>query len=308
MWTTIVDKMSNFFGGGFFVVYWGPVAFGVCSLWGVVALFQGLAPTFGWLGINLLTSILVVSGIIMIITILSYLLASLHRFLVRIFEGYWPKFPGEHWLMQKLCNRQKQKATDPKRTGFLHYPADLKKIKPTRLGNILAAAEEYPHKLYRIDVYLWWPRLVTLLPETLLNSMSVAEGSLISLLNMSAICAGLALVLLGAGGFKFVSGSDWQLPLLLCITSGVVARVCYAAALSQAEDYGEMMRTAFDLHRNSILKQMRIPLPTNLVAERELWPALYDFVFLYTDPWKIEPEILKKLPQLNEPFYYTKDC
>ena len=60
-----------------------------------------------------------------------------------------------------------------------------------------------------------------------------------------------------------------------------------------------MLRTAFDLYRHSILEQMHIPIPNNLVEERLLWAALNQLVGRYVMPWTTHEA--DKLPQLNEP-------
>lgn len=300
MWATIVDRMSNFFGGGFFAVYWGPAAFGICSIFGISALIRGLYPTFGWITeINSVSSIIALVIFIMIITVLSYLLMSFHRFLILLYEGYWPERPGINWLKKKLSSRQDRQAHSQR--GFLSCPLDKNRIKPTRLGNILAAAEEYPLELYGMNALLWWPRLVTLLPVTITTAMSEAEGSMISLLNMSTI---FLLFIPIEFGFALTFGGNWWITLLLIIGSGILSRMCYHAAVSQAENYGAMIRTAFDLYRHSILKHMRIPLPGNLVDEQVLWKALNMRIFSYIPPW--QTPMAKDLPQLTEPFNYSK--
>ena len=49
---------------------------------------------------------------------------------------------------------------------------------PTRLGNILRAAESYPHDRYGADAVLTWPRLFPLLPDRLTASLTAARAEI----------------------------------------------------------------------------------------------------------------------------------
>lgn len=73
---------------------------------------------------------------------------------------------------------------------------------------------------------------------------------------------------------------NWLLFGLPCMAGGVgVAWISYKTALSSALRYSEQVKVAFDLYRDRLLKEMRIPLPANLEEEQQLWEHLCSFLF-----------------------------
>jgi hypothetical protein len=298
VWNTVAEKLSNFFGQSFMVAYWGPAAIGMGALFGVLVLIQGFEQTFGWLaGSNTITPIIFFLGIVMAITMLAYLLASFHHFLVRLYEGYW-EIPFKE-ILKKSQTKQAQQQ-EKKQQRHLHFPLSKDRMMPTRLGNVLAASEEYPFRFYGLDPVTWWPRLVTLLPESMISAVNETEAYMVAALNLSAIFTLFALI---GGGTTFLLTQNWGLSLLLVFGGGGLSWLCYVAAVSQAESYGAMIRTAFDLYRHRILMAMHLPLPPNLADERVLWSALNECLQKYIVPWYTA--VACYLPQLQEPFSYA---
>lgn len=300
MWSTIAEKMSTFLGQSFMVAYWGPAAIGMGAMFGIIVLIQGFQQTFGWLaGGNTITPILFFLGVVMAITMGAYLLASLHHFLIRLYEGYWPEMPLKNRLKESQSNQAKKQEKEGQRQ--LHFPRCEKRIMPTRFGNVLAAAEEYPSRLYQLDAVTWWPRLVTLLPNTMTSAINEAEAYMVAALNLSTIFTLLALI---GGGTAFLVTKNWSLLFLLVTGGSGFAWLFYVAAVSQAESYGAMIRTAFDLYRHLILTAMYLPLPQDLVEERLLWIALNECMNFYLTPWNTR--VGGKLPRLQKPFRYER--
>jgi hypothetical protein len=219
--------------------------------------------------------------------------------LIRFYEGYW----SWKWFTRLLTNRQK--AQKAKLTGSAHshsfsrFPRSSALLKPTRLGNVLVAAEEYPYQLYRLDAVIWWPRLITLLPEGFRSQLDTALTPLVALLNLSMVFTILAL---GSGATILLTDKRWWLGGLVIVSMLVLARACYLAATNQAMDYGQLIRVAYDLYRHDILKQMHVPMPDNLVEERLLWDTLNAVMYNYIPPW--EGEVATQTPRLARPFYY----
>ena len=69
-----------------------------------------------------------------------------------------------------------------------------------------------------------------------------------------ALLGGPALVLIDLSG----ASQPWWLFLLVFVGGLLLARLCYQAAVTQAGDYGSLLRVAFDLHRHKILEAMHI--------------------------------------------------
>jgi hypothetical protein len=235
-------------------------------------------------------------GSLLAVTLLAYVLDALTVPLVRFYEGYWPW----KWVTDQMTRRQKtQQARRPTSAKLYEVPRDPALLKPTRLGNVLAAAEEYSYQLYRQDAVTWWPRLVTLLPESFRSQLDTALTPLLALLNLSML---LTLLAVGGGVSLLLTDKAWWWGVFVFLAGLVLARACYVAAANQAADYGQFVRVAFDLYRHDILKQMHVPVPDNLVEERLLWDALNAMVNYDLFPW--ETEVAAQTPRLAHPFYF----
>lgn len=204
---------------------------------------------------------------------------------------------------QEVALADKKKALHAKRTyieaiQYVNFPRNPNFLKPTRLGNVLAAAEEYSSQIYRLDAVIWWPRLAPLLPDEFRVQIDTALTPMLMMLNLSLIFTLMALI--GGGVMLF----DKQLLFFMAIFIGglLLARACYFAAVSQAVDYGNWIRVAFDLYRHEPLKKMHIPTPDNLVEEGLLWTSLNNWLYRYTPPWDIS--LSSKVAKLERPFYY----
>ena len=293
---TFLDKLNALFDRRLVIAYWSPI-FSVSGLAG--ALLTGVvgpgAALEWWTKRGATQQLWLGFGALLTITVLAYILEALTTPIVRFFEGYWPEGKLYAWG----CTRQKMhrgKASDSAR--YQRFPVNSDLVKPTRLGNVLVAAEEYPHQLYRLDAVLWWPRLAATLPEALRTQIDAALTPMLAMLNLS-----MMLMLLGVGtGATLVSlhRSWWQLGSVL-IAELLLARLCYLAATIQALEYGATIRVAFDLCRFDLLKQMHIPLPENLYKERLLWEVLNRWMFSYVPPW--EMDAVSDAMQPEDPFF-----
>jgi hypothetical protein len=183
---------------------------------------------------------------------------------------------------------------------YLKYPRDLDHLKPTRLGNVLAAAEEYSSQICNLDGVSWWPRLAPLLPELFRAQVDTALTPMLAVLNLSMI---LTLVAIPGGILVLPFNRPlWLIPVI-SLSGLLLAWIFYSAAVSQAIDYGKVIRVGFDHYRYQILKQMHLPIPDNLTQERLLWTALNKWIYQYTPPWEGVPAGVD-VAQLTQPFYY----
>jgi hypothetical protein len=60
----------------------------------------------------------------------------------------------------------------------LYFPSERSNIMPTRLGNVLKAAEIYPWKRYRLDAVVIWSRMESSLPDAFSTTFENAKISL----------------------------------------------------------------------------------------------------------------------------------
>ena len=161
---------------------------------------------------------------------------------------------------------------------YRNYPPKLDRVLPSRLGNIIKAAEEYPYERYGIDAVFFWPRLIAVVPDAARGDLSDARASMALLLNVSTLA-----FLLGVGSFAALAAAmlNPAAAFWACGAGGLVlAALAYRSALAPGRIYAELVRAAFDLYRVDLLKQLNFGLPDNLDEERALWQSLGQQMYL----------------------------
>jgi hypothetical protein len=286
----LLEKLVGFFDRRFVLAYWAPVVIGISGLAMVVVLDLGLRrilkgveelSTTGKIG--LATSVVVTTAV------LAYALQALTGPMVRLYEGYsLPRFLARQLRRseeQELDRRLAEEAAEGGKKSqdrYLYFPEKRALVRPTRLGNTLTAAEEYPGQVYGLNSVFWWPRLSPLLPESFQTQVEAALLPMVALLNLCS-----AFVTLAFGGAAYLYFADRRVWVFAVPLFGGVAlaRVCYRAAVSQAVSYGNVIRVAFDFYRHSMLGQMKLTVPDSLAREAVVWDVLQDWLYYYERPW-----------------------
>lgn len=217
-------------------------------------------------------------GYFSIVWFLAAILASQWRNIIRLFEGY-PLMRVPH--LGEYCadwHRSRAEHLDIKRhlwALYYGYPEDPDDFLPTRLGNILRAAERYPYYRYRADTIVVWPRLYHLLPRQFVDDVEDARSTVEFLLVVSLWFAAF-----GLGSLTLITLTGGPLLLgVVCLQAGALgAYAAYLSALPAAEEYGEQLRAGVELHRLQLLESLRLPAPKNLEEERVTWERLLRFV------------------------------
>jgi hypothetical protein len=291
MFSAALEKATSLFDRRFLINAFFPSLI-FCGLSVVVAISgQGelVSTANAWNQQNTAFQIATIVGFISLVTFFSSLLVSHLTTIVRLYEGYW-NFPlnqslkniSTSWYQYRLKELEKKLEENPEDSCYeeiyLNYPppTQLDQVMPTRFGNILKNAELYPLLRYKIDAVLIWPRLYHLFPERLLQTLAEARSSFEFMLVLSFLGGAFALL---SSIYLLIVGGTWGL-FLLCFWGGLlVAWFAYEAALGSARLYAQQVKAAFDLYRNELLIQMRLPLPTNPKEEREQWQAIGQFLY-----------------------------
>ncbi|MDJ0592707.1 MAG: hypothetical protein QNJ72_22415 [Pleurocapsa sp. MO_226.B13] len=135
-------------------------------------------------------------------------------------------------------------------------PADYNRfLMPTRLGNLLRAAETRPYDKYRLDAVTCWSRLWLVLPESAQKELTEARAEL----NLGARFWLWSLLFLIWSIWTW-----WAIPIGL-----LSALLVYRWMLSAATNYGELIEAAFDIYRFELYKSLHWPLPTDSDNERQ---------------------------------------
>jgi len=163
----------------------------------------------------------------------------------------------------------------------LRYPPTEALIMPTRLGNILKAAEAYPQSRYHADSVALFPRMAAAIDREYMGHIDTANDQCSFLLNsclLSGIFAGLSFV---------ASFYIWLFPspdhsslayLAIGFATLAIAWFFYNASLMNVSKYGNLIRSSYDLFRFNLLEKLHLPLPTNSEEEKMRWRDVTNFV------------------------------
>ncbi len=290
MLPNLAGKLGNLFSPRFAVSYLAPalVAGGAAATVGAMEIGVEHAIN-AWKRMQASSSITAGLGVVLALVLFAYLLQAVTAPVLQLWEGRY--LPG--WLARRWCAAQTRSAArlagemdDPDRRAphpqrYFGFPHNPRRLRPTRLGNAIAAAEEHPYEAYGLDGVLWWPRLLAVLPNSLRDQLDDAKAPLVGLINLATL---LVVVTLGASvvlAFATVAWLPFWLPPVLGLP---VAWLCYRGAVGQAVGFGMLIRVAFDLHRLDILRGMSIRLPENYEVERALWKQLNGWMGRFTPP------------------------
>lgn len=163
----------------------------------------------------------------------------------------------------------------------LRYPPKDELIMPTRLGNILRAAEAYPQSRYYVDSVALFPRMVVAIDKDYMGHMDTANDQCSFLLNSSLLSAVFAVFAFLASLYLYFFPSVDHPGLVYLLTGFVTLAIAwffYNASLMNVSKYGNLIRSAYDLFRFNLLKKLRLPLPTDNRSEKETWKKVSDLV------------------------------
>lgn len=302
---TFLDKATGLLDRNFLLAYWFPV-FVAASLAALIHIWVcGFQETVEWwqqdwiaksqVG-GFVAQVWFLVGILVLITVLAYLLQPFTRLIIRSYEGYWPlsirswfAAKGEYKVWEEKSIQRTQAEAEAEETNdwskyndlqaqlFYGYPSRSSRLMPTRLGNVLRAAEDYSKSAYGMDSVFWWPRLWPLLPEAMRKEIDGALIPVMALLNFSSLVMVVAL-----WGLAYLSQQGlWWRAVMVVVGGVILALISYRAAVAQAQDYGERIRSAIDLYRFDLLKALHQKLPETLAEESGLWERM--MLWLYSN-------------------------
>jgi hypothetical protein len=142
------------------------------------------------------------------------------------------------------------------------YPDDAARILPTELGNSLRSFEDSAGKQYGLDAITIAPHLYLLIPDRHRNYLMDAREDMDSTIRICTV--GLAATALTIG--FLVTRGLW---LLWALAPYAVSYLAYKGAISAAQRYGGVVRTAIDLNRFRLYSELGLDMPRDSTEERE---------------------------------------
>ena len=266
---------------------------------------------FGWNGLDAILTqktnalpILQVVLALLLVAVSAIVVQRLELNVLRFLEGYWFSWllPLRNWLIQGqaiqakkaeqqfqiLAGKNLSTLTADELDNYARLDWQLKqtpvkrgRLMPTRLGNILRAAELRSLEKYGLESIICFPRLWLLLSNDVKTELTEARSRLNAMVRIWV----WSVLFFGWGIWAW-----WAIPIGL-----ISAFVAYRWMLDAAVIYGDLVESVFDLYRTSLYKSLRWKLPTNPTEERQMGQALTDYLWRgFTEP---EPtfEVSEKL-------------
>jgi hypothetical protein len=257
--------------------------------------FEGLDP--GWKALAFSFCAMLLTGVLFNMNTLVY----------RLFEGYpWRYSVLGRWCTERQVKRFKQASrckslllvlverlpegstqanTVGKRLGDISrileksFPDDEDLVLPTRFGNVVRAFEVYPRRQYQMAAIELWPRLLAVVDATYSSVTNDAKTIVDFLLNASLLAAVLSYSTLLLGLRTVTRGLNPPTAYWLLRIAGFagLSYWFYASAIAPAQDWGQHVRSAFDLFRSNLLSKLGITAtPATLQEERRIWHSISD--------------------------------
>jgi hypothetical protein len=258
-----------------------------------------------WLRASPLTVTLAAAAGALILVVVSG--AIVHRLtlpVLRLLEGYWPRWLGplrrtlvrlRGWRLRRSEQRWQalaaaaDKENADARGAFVALDAQLRRVPalatnrmPTRLGDILRAAETWPADKYGLDAPKCWPRLWLVLPETARKELSDARASLDQ---------GAATWLWGLLFAVWIPWAWWAAIVAVAVPAG-----SYLWMLAAARVYGDLIESAFDVHRAALYQAVGYRAPADPALEHQAGRTLTAYLWHGTPP---PPGVLRPIGEAD---------
>jgi hypothetical protein len=155
------------------------------------------------------------------------------------------------------------------------FPPDSDRCAPTALGNVMAAFEAYPSQRYGIDAVYMWPRLLPVLNEKKYAIFVEREKEGLDFFLNFSVLSGVLVV--ESVLFRWLLG--WPMLTRVALVSGCVAFLFYYwGAVSCARNWGDTIKTAFDLYRYELAEWLALEPFGDKVDETRRWRAVSRFI------------------------------
>lgn len=206
-------------------------------------------------------------------------LSSFTTLIIRVYEGYllpgFVKKPLEalqKYFFSKLKN-QAEKDEDAYWSLINTFPLKEKHLMPTRLGNILKAAELYSWDRYNLDSVFFWPRLFILLSKERTDNINTSKGDMVFLLLFSFFSYLFSVV------FLIVWTVNFNISCIVLSLIGLpLGYIFYWLSCLSAYRYGGIVKSYIDVYRRQLLDAMGAKTPKNLLEEQETWKKLHNLL------------------------------
>lgn len=298
----MISGLPELFGKSFAIGFLFPAAAVGVSAFGVLAAFGLQQQVLAILSDTTMvgeSSLLGAALALILIWFLAIALMGLNRSAIRCLEGYGRLNPVRllMFLERRRFARLKRKideidaaksATQSKDPRLVAEETELRSkmaasfpddgwLLPTRFGNTIRAFEVYPRVIYDLEGIQGWSRLAAVIPEEFARTIAETKAQMDFWVNL--LFGGWAVALIYAALAIWTCTLPlWWIPILALS----VTYLASVSARSVAGEWGELVRSAFDLYRGDLCKQLGFEMPRSIEAERRMWRT-FSKVAIYRD-------------------------
>jgi hypothetical protein len=242
---------------------------------------------------------------LVLVWLLSILLMTFSRAIIRLLEGYGDANPFRLlWPQEKERFRAKaqpqfakvdnvlgaRRRGLPERDEFekldvwraaLEFPERMDLVLPTRLGNVMRAYERYSAVVYGIEAIVMWPRLMMVIPAEARESLRDAEALFYFSINMLLVGAitiltTVAMTIDALTRLEATNGADilaWPVFAILAASLFFIW-FSWIRLPDAARARGDQVKSMFDLYRKPLAKALGFDLPETEAEERNMWELI----------------------------------
>lgn len=226
-------------------------------------------------------------GLLILIFLSNSLIGWLTTPILKLIEGYWPvkirdrlskleinRRIGLKNELNRLLRRKEQQDFGisefqklAKLEFYLQYyfPANEGLILPTSLGNILRSAEEYPLRVYGLDVTITWPHMWLVMPDYSRREILAARLKL-----NESVQAFIWIMLI-------LVWTIFQWWLLLVVIVGIT--IFWIKINENAFAYAQLLRAIYDLHRFQLYEALHWAPQKSVESEIDRGKSLTSYLF-----------------------------
>jgi hypothetical protein len=276
----LLDRVASVLERRFLLVAFLPVLIFVVAVATLAAVLFGDVHRLlaGWQSLPVSVQILGTLALLAVVWMLGGFLDSQRRNLTQLFEGYtlvrwagWAAQPFIDWHRER--KRSITFDADPagpryfREEHWVLYPKSVDNILPTRLGNVMRAAEDYSEERFKADYLIVWPRLAHVCSVRFVQDYEASRANVDFLLVVCFLSVAFGVV----GGGMAASAGSIMVFLVVTVGSLGLGWLAYTSAVSAAIEFGEQIRASVDLFRINLLEQLRYPLPEDTEDEQAHW-------------------------------------
>jgi hypothetical protein len=148
------------------------------------------------------------------------------------------------------------------------FPSEERKILPTSFGNSMKALEEYPEIMYGLDGVTGWTRLQSVIPtdyHAIISEQRLYRDFWVNLFFV------FLLLLFETWLFLAIDLRRVAIAISLSLCLAAMMWWSHENANNAAQQFGEYVKSAFDLYINELGSKLRLPRSEDSKAQREIW-------------------------------------